>query len=325
MSCIKTARVIAWRSRIFLDWFADAPYAINGLYRPPFFREKGKHMSYKTVLVHVGSDKHAGARIEFAARIAISEDAHLIGVAPTGISHFIYQSRFVYDASGMTTHLGKHLDELRKDAKEALAVFETIARQSGVPSYESRDIDDEAGAGISLQARYADLAVIGQADVDQEPSATLPDFPEFVVMNSGRPVLIVPYAGSHEALAKRVLIAWDTSTSATRAVTAAIPLLRRADNVDVVVFNADTRGDAHGEQPGADIGLYLARHGIKVNVARQKTKVDVGNALLSIATDLGSDMIVMGGYGHSRFREILLGGVTRTVLESMTVPVLMSH
>ena len=113
--------------------------------------------------------------------------------------------------------------------------------------------------------------------------------------------------------------------NAAPAVTAAIPLLKRAQNVDVVVFNPDSRGDAHGEMPGADIGLYLARHNIKVNVVRQKTDIDVGNALLSIATDLGSDMIVMGGYGHSRFREILLGGVTRTVLESMTVPILMAH
>lgn len=282
-------------------------------------------MSYKTVLVHVDKDKHAVERIKLAAQIAMNDEAHLIGAAPSGVSRFIYQSRFIYEGGGMASHLDSHLEELRNAAKDSLAQFESTVKSIGVQSYEARQVDDEAGAGVSLQARYSDLVVIGQTNLDEPSSTTLPDFPEFVVMNSGRPVLIVPYVGRYDAMPKRVLIAWDASTSATRSVTAAIPLLKRAQNVDVVVFNPDSRGDAHGEVPGADIGLYLARHNIKVNVVRQKTDIDVGNALLSIATDLGSDMIVMGGYGHSRFREILLGGVTRTVLESMTVPVLMAH
>lgn len=282
-------------------------------------------MSYKTVLVHVDNDKHANERVKFAAKIAMNEDAHLIGAAASGVSRYIYQSRFIYEGGAMATNLDSHLEELRDHAKNALSAFESTAKTMGVNSYESRQVDDEAGGGISLQARYSDLVVIGQTDPDEPSTTTLPDFPEFVVMNAGRPVLIVPYAGTYDTVANRVLIAWDASTSATRAVTAAIPLMKRAENVDVVVFNPDSRGDAHGEQPGADIGLYLARHGIKVNVVHQKTDIDVGNALLSIAADLGSDMLVMGGYGHSRFREILLGGVTRTVLESMTVPVLMAH
>ncbi|WP_420474962.1 universal stress protein [Noviherbaspirillum sp. ST9] len=282
-------------------------------------------MSYKTVLVHVDKDKHSTERIKLAAQIAMNDEAHLIGAAPSGVSRFIYQSRFIYEGGGMASHLDSHLEELRKAAKDSLTQFESTVKSLGLQSYEARQVDDEAGAGISLQARYSDLVVVGQANLDEPSSTTLPDFPEFVVMNSGRPVLIVPYVGRYDAMPKRVLIAWDASTSATRAVTAAIPLLKRAQNVDVVVFNPDSRGDAHGEMPGADIGLYLARHNVKVNVVRQKTDIDVGNALLSIATDLGSDMIVMGGYGHSRFREILLGGVTRTVLESMTVPILMAH
>jgi nucleotide-binding universal stress UspA family protein len=282
-------------------------------------------MSYKTVLVHVDNDKHANERIKFAAKIAISEDAHLIGAAPSGVSRYIFQSKFIYEGGAMAMHVGSHLEELRKHAQDALTAFENTAKQEGVNSYEARQVDDEAGGGISLQARYSDIVVIGQTNLDDPSPTTLPDFPEFVIMNSGRPVLIIPYAGTYGTVAKRVLIAWDASTSATRAVTAAIPLMKRAENVDVVVFNPDARGDVHGEQPGADIGLYLARHGIKVNVVRQKTDIDVGNALLSIAADLSSDMLIMGGYGHSRFREILLGGVTRTVLESMTVPILMAH
>jgi len=104
-----------------------------------------------------------------------------------------------------------------------------------------------------------------------------------------------------------------------------MPLLKRAKNVTLVVFNSSARYDVHGEQPGADIALYLARHKVKVEVLSQTTTIDVGNSLLSLSSDLGTDLIVMGGYGHTRFRELLLGGVTKTVLNTMTVPVLMSH
>ena len=153
----------------------------------------------------------------------------------------------------------------------------------------------------------------------------LPDFPEYIVMNSGRPVLIIPYTGDFTTVAKRPLISWDASRESTRAVTDAIPILKRAELVQVAIFNSKVQSDAHGEQPGADIALFLARHGVKVEVSVHKTSTDIGNALLSLSHDLDSDMIVMGGYGHSRLREMIMGGVTRTVLESMTIPVFMSH
>ncbi|HVL76904.1 MAG TPA: universal stress protein [Noviherbaspirillum sp.] len=283
-------------------------------------------MSYKTILVHVDKDQHAAERIALASRIANAQNAHLVGVAPTGVSRLVYQTRYVYDGGRMASNLDEHLDRLRAEAASALNAFEAEVDKIGARSFESRPVDDEAGAAISLQARYADLVVLGQYDPEHASAVTMSDFPEFVVMNSGRPVLLVPYTGHFPEAGKRVMIAWDASTSATRAVTAAIPLLKQAAQVDVVVFNGESSDEGHGEQPGADIALYLARHGVQVNVVRQKTSgIDVGNALLSMASDLGSDMMVMGGYGHSRFREILLGGVTRTVLQSMTVPVLMAH
>lgn len=282
-------------------------------------------MSYKTVLVHVDKSRHAAERLRLATAIAREEGSHLIGAAATGVSRYIYQAGMLGDGAAYTAHLEAHMDVLREQGKESLKSFEEVVRLAEVRSYESRLVDDEAGAGISLQARYADLVVIGQTDLDDPNPATMPDFPEYVVLNSGRPVLVVPYTGDFSTFGKRALIAWDASVSSTRAVTASIPLLRRADVVDVVVFNADAQGDAHGEQPGADIALYLARHNVKVNVVHKHTNIDIGNSLLSAATDLASDLIVMGCYGHSRFREILLGGVSRTVLESMTVPVLMAH
>lgn len=280
-------------------------------------------MSYKAVLVHVDKDKSAVERIGIAARIANAEDAHLIGAAVTGISRFMYQPGFAYAGEGMAEQLEQRFKELNMQANANLSLFEGSAKEFKVKSWEARAIEDEAGEGISMQARYCDLVVIGQADPDTPSPTTLPDFPEFVIMHCARPVLIVPHACAVNTCATRVLIAWDAGMHATRAVTGALPLLRRAKSVDIVMFNP--AAGAHGEEPGADIALYLSRHGIKVNVIQKKTDSDVGNALLSTAADRGIDLIVMGCYGHSRFREILLGGASRTMLNSMTVPVLMAH
>lgn len=279
-------------------------------------------MSYKTILVHVDETKRTQERIRIASQIALAQDAHLIGAAMTGVSRFLFQNAMLAQHD---PNLEQHLDLLRQRATSALQAFEPAARQFGVKSWETRIVDDEAAGGISLQARYSDLVVIGQTDRDEPIPSLPPDFPEYVVLNSGRPVLIVPYTGHFEKVGERVLVAWDASMEATRAVTSAIPLLKTAKQVDVLVFNSAARPDAHGEVPGADIGLYLARHGVKVEVSHQRTEIDIGNSLLSLASDLTSDLIVMGAYGHSRFREVMLGGATHRMLGSMTVPVWMAH
>jgi nucleotide-binding universal stress UspA family protein len=279
-------------------------------------------MSYKTILVHVDQSAHAAERIRLAAAIARAENAHLIGAAMTGISRFVFDSGTINPQDTVLKH---HLDFLRDYARKALQQLEQLAAEAGVTSVESRLVDDDAGGGMILQARYCDLVVLGQTNPDEAVPGLMPDFPEYVVMNCARPVLVVPFTGQFRAPCQRPLIAWDASMTATRAVTGALPLLARADQTNLVVFNADDQPDAHGEQPGADLALYLARHAVKMNVINQTIALDTGNALLSLAADLNSDMIVMGGYGHSRFREIVLGGVTRTMLTSMTVPVLMAH
>ena len=279
-------------------------------------------MSYKTNLVHVDQSSHAAERIRLAASIALSEGAHLIGAAMTGIS------RYVFDSGAINPHdptLAHHVEFLRKYAQDALHIFEKLAEQAGVPSIESRLVDDDAAGGLVLQARYADLVVIGQTDPNSTTPGVMSDFPEYVVIHSARPVLIVPYAGQFCKSITHPLIAWDASITAMHAITAALPILIQAKEVDLVIFNAEGQDDAHGQEPGADVALHLARHGVLINVINQNVAFDAGEALLSLAADLGADLIVMGGYGHSRFREIMLGGVTRTILSSMTVPVLMAH
>lgn len=281
-------------------------------------------MTYKTILVHADESRHAQQRFEIATRVALAEDAHLIGAAATALPGAFYLPEMIGES---TMTLTAYLEYLRERAKGVLAQFEATARQAGVRSFEQRIVDDEAGAGLCLQARYSDLVVISQSDPDETLPALRPGFPEYVVLNAGRPVLVLPYAGRFPQFGKRILLAWDASMEATRAVTAALPFLRRAELVQVTVFDAGARGDAHGEQPGADIALYLSRHGIKVEVSQQVTadRIDIGNALLSAASDFNADMLVMGCYGHSRFREVLMGGVSNTVFRSMTVPTLMCH
>jgi len=279
-------------------------------------------VSYKTIVVHVDESKHALARIKLAADLAMREQAHLIGTAMTGIPQFVHDTVALNKDN---PDIAPYLDILRERSDTALKKFEAIARQTGISCFESRRVDDEAGYGMALQARYADLAVLGQQDPEDSSASTTADFPEFVVMNCPRPVLIVPFAGNFSGMGKKVLIAWNDSNEAATAVSHAIPILRQAEAVEIAVFTSPSRQTGDAAESGADLAIYLARHQIKADVMQETTTEDFGDALLNTATGLGSDLIVMGCYGHSRFRETLLGGVTRTILRSMTVPVLMSH
>lgn len=280
-------------------------------------------MAYKTVLVHLDQAPRCDVRIQLAAQISQSFGSHLIGAAMTGISRHVF-NRGEYDLTDPV--FSHHRDHLRQHARDVLKHFDQVAASVGVDLVESRLVDDDAAGGMVLQARYADLAVMGQFD----PTATIPgvmsNLPELVVLGSGRPALIVPHSGQPAYPLQRLMVAWDGSLSASRAVTLALPFLVRADAVDVLVMQTgEQKDDNHGDQPGADLGLFLTRHGVKVNVIDRHIEGDAGEALLSIAADLDTDLIVMGGYGHTRFRELVLGGVTRTLLQSMTVPVLMAH
>ena len=280
-------------------------------------------MAYKTILVHVDDSPHMPARVGIAAALAVAQDAHLVGAAMTGLSRFIEQAVAVnpYDP-----HITPYLDKLNASAASALDRFEEEARRLGVTSVERRLVDDDVIGGIALQARYCDLAIVGQHDPDEPVLTGGSDFPEYVAISSGAPVLIVPFAGRFPRVGSRVLIAWNGSREARRAVQDALPMLTTAEQVDVAIFNPAERQDLCGEQPGADIQQYLSRHGITAGLhIAQLPHGDVDDALLSMAADVSSDLLVMGCYGHSRFREMLLGGVTRGILASMTVPVFMSH
>lgn len=277
---------------------------------------------YKTILVHVDGTSHAAQRIDIASRLALLHDAHLVGTAPTGLSLYVFPVGGFEPGLPTVTF---PIDELRSQADRALDAFETSVRQAGVDKFERRRIDEESGVGVSMQARYADVVVISQSVPGESLPRLRADFPEYVLLNCARPVLVVPAAGIQGPFGKRIAVAWNGSADAVRAITSAIPLMRAAEQVNLVVFNADTEGDIHGEVPGADMALYLARHGVRVEVTATDTDEGAGEALLAYAADNSIDLIVMGAYGHSRFREILLGGATRTVLRTSPLPIWMAH
>jgi nucleotide-binding universal stress UspA family protein len=279
-------------------------------------------MAYKTVLVHVDQSQESTTRVKLAAQIAKSHQAHLVGVAMTGISRYVFDHGAFDPKDPVFAH---HLDHLHQHARASLLAFDKAAASVGVDEIEARLVDDDAAGGVTLHARYADIAVIGQFDPSAAVPGVMSNFAETVVLNSGRPVLVVPHAGQPHGEFTRALLAWDGGLAASRAITGALPLLKQAGTTDVLVLHTSDDADAHGEQPGVDLALYLARHGVRVNVIEHRMSGDAGEALLSAAADLGADLMVMGAYGHTRFREVILGGVTRTVLQSMTVPVLMAH
>lgn len=277
---------------------------------------------YKTILVHVDETARSARRIDVAARLANSYDAHLVGAAVTGLASYLLPEAGLDPGASA---IAFPIEELHAEADRVLDLFDRRAAEQGVRSFERRRIDDEAGTGISLHARYCDLVVISQCALDEFTPRLRTDFPEYVILNCVRPVLVLPSKGVTGEIGQRITVAWNGSSNALHAVTSAIPMLQRAQLVNLVVFDPVIDTDQHGDVPGADIGLYLARHGIRLDVTTAHAGGDAGEALLSFAADHGTDMIVMGAYGHSRFSEILLGGVSRTALLSSPIPLWMAH
>ena len=177
----------------------------------------------------------------------------------------------------------------------------------------------------AMQARHADLTVLGGRD----PGATGPQFAlnfKSLLLQSGRPLLMVPPGARLNLPIRRVVLAWKPSREASRALHDALPLLSPDSEVDVLMIDPQVGEGGHGQQPGADIAVHLARHGFKVRVLSQPNQgQSAGNAILTHLREADADLLVMGGYGHARWREAVLGGCTRTVLDEAKTPVLFAH
>lgn len=276
---------------------------------------------YKDILVHIDASPRAAARAEIAATLAATHGAHLVGLH---VGTFPIMPQFVEAQFGPEIHEVQRR-YLKESAQAAEAIFTKSANAAGV-SHEWRIADGDLAANVALHARYSDLVVIGQADPDTDDAADDTALANSLILDAGRPVLLVPYAGTFPVVGKKVLVAWNGSREATRAVNDALPLLVKASHVHVLAVNPTGGMAGHGDIPGADICLHLTRHGVNAVCEHLKAEdIDIGDMLLSRVSDDEIDLLVMGAYGRSRLREMVLGGATRHILRHMTVPVLMSH
>ncbi|MEJ2121566.1 MAG: universal stress protein [Alphaproteobacteria bacterium] len=278
-------------------------------------------MTIKDIVVHVDDSKNHEERINVATELAGRFDAHLTGV---------YVKAPAYLPAYVAAQVGPDVIEMQaKAAAEAAAKaaenFEKVTKAAGLTA-EMRIGEGPIDEVLALHARYGDLCVVGQTDPDGDAPADDIDVPGHVVLFSGRPVLIVPYAGKFSNIGKRVLVAWNGSREAARAVNDAMPFLEGASQVTVLAVNPKESRDPLGDLPGADISLHFARHGVKVEAAQIiADDVQVGDMLLSRISDGGYDLVVMGAYGRSRLRELVMGGASRHLMHHMTVPIFMAH
>ncbi len=277
-------------------------------------------MMYPTLLLKLDDESHAGARLGRVLNIARGFADHVIGLSPTRPSPS--GSAGVLGLDALTAELGA---EERRAERRAHS-FNAICESFHLRSYEVIEAPEEESLAVADVARFCDLVLLEQPDpsaANHERQRTLVDR---TLLHGPRPTIVIPSTGSFEAIGTTALIAWDGSREAARAAADALPFLRRADAVHVVHFD---RFADDGEPSDAAVleplRLWLHRHGIAADVAVLTARIDVGDALLSHARDLGADLLVMGAWGHSRLAERLLGGVTRTVIETAAVPVFFSH
>lgn len=274
------------------------------------------------ILVHLDQSSRAEARLDIAASLARQHGAHLTALQVIDVAIPVMA---MADGGGGGAVIAELMEQMRQSALAASvklkAAFEAALAREGIMG-EWRQVEGTTPEILALHGRYADLLVLGQDD----PEGDSADLLETVLFDSGRPVLAIPFAGSFKSIGKRVLVGWNASREATRALHDALPLIAKAENTTVFLANPKRGLGAHGEEPGADIARHLARHGLKVEVAKAVAE-DVADSalLLNHASDMGADLLVMGAYGHSRLREFILGGVTRSLLREMTIPVLLSH
>jgi len=275
---------------------------------------------FKTILVHADESRHAPARIHHAAALARTHGARLVGAAMMGVSRVIFPHG--YDSAPGTLSAG-YFDPVAEHARRALARFEALARRAHV-AHETRFVCDQADDGLARLARFADLVVLSQDDPDQSMPDMAINLPEYVILNSARPVLVVP-RGDPPPLNHKVLLAWNGSKEAACALGAALPLLRHAIEVHVATLADPDADDTDWAAEHAELGKFLGQHRITPRFLVREARQDSGRALLALAQELDCGLLAMGCFGHSRFRELCLGGASRTVLAEAAIPVLMAH
>ncbi len=271
-------------------------------------------MGYKTILVHVDTGPSASKRLKLSADLAARFEAHVVA---------LYVRR-PFQAPAFTD-AGPAMDSLYRTYENATKADEALAAAAfrdaigaANPAGEWRVADGLAEEVVAAYARYADLVIVGQAEPDASSTTTPADLAETIGMSGERPTLIVPHIGAAKPPGRTVMLCWNGSREAARAATGALPILKRAEQAIILLVDS--------EDGGEHVTAWLARHGVKATVKRDTAgDSDIGEIILSRAADQDVDLIVMGLYGHSRMREWVWGGASRTLLASMTVPLLVAH
>ena len=276
----------------------------------------------RDIVVHIPADRSSQPVIDCAVSIGNIFDAHVDGIACV---YPAFDPLMAFEASAanvaaITAATQSNMDK----AGSALDQFEIAARRIGI-SHGARCISNvtyDATPLLTGISRLYDLSIVAQPDYSKPNRDAL--VPEALLFDSGRPILMVPYIYSGPLKLDRILICWDGSRQAARAVHDAMPFLHRAKAIDAVAVNEDSA--TVGEASSEALQKHLARHDLSAEVQRiTADTTNIFNDILSLAADKSTDLIVMGGYGHSKFREFLLGGVTRGIFETLTVPALISH
>ncbi len=279
-------------------------------------------MSIRSLIVHVDDHDAALARTDVAIRLARNFDAELLGLYAVSTPEIPPSVAALLPSEVLT----ERLRETGEAQYRAEGRFRDAAAIAGLSS-----VQWSAPAGNALEAALAyacscDLAILGQADPDDSDASFLANLTTGVMLSCGRPTLVVPYIGPRPTLGERVLVAWDGRREASRALGDALPLLERAKEVVILTVSPEPDRPALSDIAQERLANYLRVRHVEPRIEKFDGRDrDVAAWLLSRAADLGIDLMVMGGYGHSRLQEMVLGGVTRSVLQSMTVPVLMAH
>ncbi len=279
-------------------------------------------MAYKDLQVHVDSTANCDQRLHVAAGMATNLDAHLTGVYVRPKFHLpSYMTPM--DTEWMRRLEASYEQEMDAKERDAKQVFDDVISQYSVDAawQTSRGT---VYASLAEEAAYADLMVLGQPD-SEDVTNQYQDLPDQVVLTTGRPCLVVPYIGADNNVGKHPLVAWNGTRESNRALHDALPLLERAETV-TIMLSEESGQSGNADLPDTRIAQHLARHDVKVMTKTLRAKKsETSNVFLSYLADNGHDLLIMGAYGHSRLREVVLGGMTREIMKTMTVPVLMSH
>ena len=279
-------------------------------------------MTYRSLLVFLDQDPLCAARTQVAIQLAKALDCHLIGVAPTGLIDLPVSQQMDPSLEKLSATAWS---ALRGHAEQAAERFRQQCRAAGVKSVEAVTDESDKARSLVRHAHCSDLTVMTQADPNAPGHRVAQALVEQVVLYGARPTLILPYAGRFATLGSNVLVAWDDSREAARALSDALPLLRLAKRVQVLSWSEGGTDDKTLRPRLDALSQWLKWQGVLADLRVETTDIGIADAMLSRAADLSADLIVMGAYGHARWTERVLGGATRGLLATMTVPVLMSH